>query len=208
MKISVFSAKWWAGKTPIATNLALEHGLAIGTNETYHVFDGFIPSNQLIALDMTQPFPTFWDEVDIVFDLAWSISETALSITSAIEQSDVVIIPIYNEVKSLAAWLNTISEVSRFNSNIIVVATKLKKKGKNGWKDSADFLNIQQAVHQQASIDIPVVPLKFSAVFDNIFEKELSIKELMKRSPLAKYQYREVSNQFDALYSLIQDYAN
>lgn len=89
-----------------------------------------------------------------------------------------------------------------------MVATKLKKKGKNGWKDSADFVNIQQAVQQQASLDIPVVPLKFSAVFDNIFEKELSIKELMKRSPLAKYQYREVSNQFDALYSLIQDYAD
>jgi hypothetical protein len=48
----------------------LERGYAIATNETYHVFDGFIPEQRLISLDMNDAFPVFGDEVDVVFDLA------------------------------------------------------------------------------------------------------------------------------------------
>jgi len=145
--------------------------------------------------------------VDIVFDLAGSISKTAYSITSAIKQSDVVLVPIYNEVKSIKAGLNTIAEVMNFNKNIIVIATKLQKRKKTdvfkSWATSDDFLNIQKAVHTQIGENIPVLPLKFSAVFDAIFEQEKSIAQLMDDSGLAKYQYREASKQFEAIYNLI-----
>ena len=95
MKITVYSTKWSAGKTPIATNIALDRGYAVWTNEPYHIFDGFIPDNQLLSLDLNDTFPSIPDDVDIVFDLAGSISKTAYSITSAIKQSDVVLVPIY-----------------------------------------------------------------------------------------------------------------
>ncbi len=207
MKITVYSTKWSAGKTPIATNIALDRGYAVWTNEPYHIFDGFIPDNQLLSLDLNDTFPTIPDDVDIVFDLAGSISKTAYSITSAIKQSDVVLVPIYNEVKSIKAGLNTIAEVMNFNKNIIVIATKLQKRKKTdvfkSWAKSDDFLNIQKAVHSQIGKNIPVLPLKFSAVFDAIFEQEKSIKQLMDDSGLAKYQYREVSEQFEAIYNLI-----
>lgn len=207
MKITIYSTKGSAGKTPIATNIALDRGYAVWTNEPYHIFDGFIPDNQLLSLDLNDTFPAIPDDVDIVFDLAGSISKTAYSITSAIKQSNVVIVPIYNEVKSIKAGLNTIAEVMNFNKNIIVVATKLQKRKKTdvfkSWAKSDDFLNIQKAVHSQIGRNIPVLPLKFSAVFDAIFEQELSIKQLMEASGLAKYQYREVSEQFEAIYNLI-----
>ena len=149
-----------------------------------------------MSLDLNDSFPTIPDEVDIVFDLAGSISKSALSITSAIKQSDVVLVPIYNEVKSIKAGLNTIAEVMNFNKNIVVIATKLQKKKKTdvfkSWTDSDDFINIQNAVHSQIGKSIPVMPLKYSAVFDAIFEQEQSIDQLMKNSGLAKYQYREV----------------
>jgi hypothetical protein len=48
----------------------LERGYAIATNETYHIFDGFIPEERLISLDMNEAFPAFGNEVDVVFDLA------------------------------------------------------------------------------------------------------------------------------------------
>ena len=73
----------------------------IGTNEPYHVFDSFIPDNRLLAIEMNEAFPVI--ENDIVFDLAGSISSTSLSITSAIQQSDIVIVPIYNEIKSITS---------------------------------------------------------------------------------------------------------
>ena len=37
MKITVYQAKGAAGKTPIATNIALDREYAIGTNEAFHV---------------------------------------------------------------------------------------------------------------------------------------------------------------------------
>ncbi len=94
-----------------------------------------------------------------------------------------------------------------FNKNVIVIATKLQKRKKTdvfkSWAKSDDFLNIQNAVHSQIGENTPVLPLKFSAVFDAIFEQEKSIKQLMEDSGLAKYQYREVSEHFEAIYNLI-----
>ena len=110
-------------------------------------------------------------------------------------------------MKSIKAGLNTIAEVMNYNKNIIVVATKLQKRKKTdvfkSWAKSDDFLNIQKAVHTQIGGNIPVLPLKFSAVFDAIFEQEKSMAQLMGDSGLAKYQYREVSEQFEAIYNLI-----
>ncbi len=147
----------------------------------------------------------------MVFDLAGSISRKAKSITSAILQSDVVVVPIYNELKSINAGIHTIAEVSRFTNNIIVVATKIAKKTKttkydNGWMLSIDCTNIKKMVEAKIDFHVPVLPLKFSKAFDAIFEKEKSIRQIMKGNPLRRYSYREVAQQFDDLYSFIQKY--
>ena len=115
--------------------------------------------------------------------------------------------PIYNEVKAIKAGLNTIAEVLELNKNVVVIATKLQKRNKNDiftdWSKCEDMQNIQNAVHSQISLSIPVLPLKFSSVFDAIFEQEKSISQLMQASWLANYQYREVNKQFNAIYHLI-----
>ena len=135
---------------------------------------------------MNDSFPVIPKDIDIVFDLAGSISKTSSSISSAIKQSDVVIVPIYNEVKSIKAGLNTIAEVMSLNKNIIVVATKLQKKKKTDifteWDKCDDFINVKSAVQSNFSESIPVLPLKFSSVFDTIFEQEKSITQLMEQS--------------------------
>ena len=102
-----------------------------------------------------------------------------MSIASAIEQSDVVIVPIYNELKCLTAGLNTIIEVANFNKNIIVVATKLiKQKGdvSPDWKQCQDFKNIERTIQSKIDFEIPILPLKLSKAFDLIFEHETSIE--------------------------------
>lgn len=140
----------------------------------------------MLCLDLNDPFPEIGEDINIVFDLAGSISSSALSITSAIKQANVVIVPIYNEVKALKAGLNTLAEIQALNQNIIVVATKLKKRHKTDiftdWKKSEDYQNISEAVHQQISPDISVLPLKFSTIFDTIFEQEKSISQIMAMS--------------------------
>jgi hypothetical protein len=117
------------------------------------------------------------------------------------------LIPIYNEVKSIEAGLNTIAEVIQLNEHVMVIATKLQKKKKldafKPWEKCSDFLNIQRAVAMKIEKPIPVLPLKFSTVFDTIFEEEKSITQLMQDSGLAAYHYKEVANQFAAIYQLI-----
>lgn len=101
MKIAVYNTKGSALKMPIAANIALDRDYAIGTNEPYPTYESFIPEERLMAIDLNELFPQIND--DIVFDLAGSISYESYSITSAIKQSDVVIVPIYNEVKAINA---------------------------------------------------------------------------------------------------------
>ncbi|MGV6851614.1 MAG: hypothetical protein ACWA5R_05450 [bacterium] len=67
------------------------------------MFDSFIPDDRLMVIDLNEAFPDIPDEIDIVFDLAGSISNSAHSITSAIRQSDLVLVPIYNELKAITA---------------------------------------------------------------------------------------------------------
>ena len=207
MKITVYSVKGSAGKTPIATNIALDKGYAIGTNELYHVFDSFFPEEKLLPVEPHEKFPEIPETIDIVFDLAGSISREASSISSAIEQSDLVIVPIYNEIKSLNAGIHTIIEVSNFTKNIIVIATKLQKqKGDifTDWNNSIDFKNVERMVKANVDFEIPIFPLKFSKVFDTIFEKEMSINQLIENDGLAKYSYRDVAKQFNDIYLFLE----
>lgn len=89
------------------------------------------------------------------------------------------------------------------------MATKLQKRKNDiftDWSESIDAKNIKAAVHDKIGYFIPVLPLKFSAVFDVIFEDEKSIQQIMQTSGLAKYQYQEVANQFENIYKLIDSY--
>ena len=50
----------------------------------------------------------------------------------------------------------------------------------------------------------PVLPLKFSRVFDTIFEQERSIRQMMEDDALARYTYRDVAAQFNAILSYLE----
>ena len=140
MKITIYCMKGSAGKTPIAVNIALSKGYALCTNEPYNLLDTIIPEDRLITLDPDEPFPDFPADYDIVFDLAGLISRDAHeSILSAVKQSDVVIVPIYNEQKCIFAGIQTITELQKHTDNIVVVATKLQKQRNEHfekWSDS------------------------------------------------------------------------
>ena len=210
MKIAVYNIKGSAGKTPIATNIALDKGYALTTNEPYNILDSIFPEERLFSLQPDEEFPVFPDEIDVVFDLAGLMSRDAgPSIVSAVQQSDVVLVPIYNELKCIHAGVHTLRELLPYNQNLVVVATKLiKRKGEafTNWVDSGDAKNIKAMVDHAIEREIPVFPLKFSRVFDTIFEQERSIRQLMEEDPLARYAYRDVAAQFDSLFSYLEQH--
>ncbi len=206
MRICIYSGKGGDGKTPIATNIALDRLYAIGTNEHFHIFDGFIPDDRLLALKANEAFPEIPEDIDIVFDLAGSITENSKSIVSALQQADLVIVPISNEVKALVAGIGTLREIQKFKKNILVVATKLEKNRKEmftyDWTKSQEFINVKNQVFRHIG-ELPILPLKQSKVFNTIFEQEKSIRQIMANDPLARYSYRDVAKQFDEIYNFI-----
>lgn len=208
MKITVYCLKGSAGKTPIAVNIALERGYALGTNEPYNLLDKLIPKERFVSIEPSEAFPDLPPEVDIVFDLAGMMSrEGHKSIISAVKQSDVVLVPIYNELKCINAGIHTIRELQEQGATVVVVATKLQKQSGEkftDWRDSRDFQNIKLVLDEVLGDNIPVLPLKFSKVFDTIFEKEASINQIMASDGLARYTYAEIAQQFDDLLSYLE----
>lgn len=208
MKITVFSAKGSAGKTPISVNIALEREYAIGTNETYHVLDKVFPDERLIAIAPNEAFPRLSDGIDIVFDLGGAIGgDSAASIRSALEQSDVVLVPVYNEYKCINAAYHTILEVAPINPNIYLVVTKIEKRKReifDNWKKSADFKEVTSTLSGLLDRTYPATPLKFSKGFDAIFDRELSLRDLVNAGGIDAYTYRQVADQFDDLYRMLE----
>jgi hypothetical protein len=59
-------------------------------------------------------------------------------------------------------------------------------------------------IRTNVDFQVPILPLKFSKVFDMIFEKEKSINQIMEEDALAKYTYRDVARQFNDIYFFIE----
>jgi len=206
MKITVYSSKGSAGKTPISANMAFDRGYALGTNEPFNVLEDIFDDDQVISIAADDAFPELPSEIDIVFDLAGSISRHAHSITSAIKQSDLVIVPVYNDFKSRKSAIGTILEIEPLTKSILIVATKLQaQKGEfvKDWKKSKDYQQIERDIRANVETPYPILPLKLSKGFDTIFDREMSLRRITETDPLLAHSFRDVTRQFDAIYDHI-----
>ena len=219
MKVTVYSIKGSAGKTPIATNISLDLKYCVATNEAIDCYSHLLEEDQFIRIGQNEEFPKFTDDTDVVFDLSGSIGDKAISITSAIKQSNVVIVPIYNKVRSLQAGITTILEVEQFTKNIVVVATQLKKNKevnkKEGkllikdyeWERCEDYINIKNQLKlNNIRKDIPILPLRYSNAFDVVDDEEKSIIQLIKSNNLYKHYYKTEAKQLQNIYNLLKNY--
>lgn len=210
MKVTIYSIKGGAGKTPIATNLALELGWALATNEPDNLLEHLMDEERLMEKQSEEEFPLLPDDIDIVFDLAGHISQSAApSITSAIKQSDLVMVPILNEAKSLNKGAQTIVQVAAMGKPIVVLATKLEKgKGEifKDWADSKECQNIRDYIKARTDMDIPIIPLKFSKAYDRIFEQDCSLSQIAANNPLLRHAFKEVVEQFQVLIDTVKSY--
>lgn len=210
MKICIYSFKGSAGKTPLAVELALSWGWHVATNEDYSMLDKVIPEDFLIEVEANKAFPEFADEANVIFDLGGFVSNARASVVSAIEQSDVVLVPIYNESKAIYRGIATILEVREANPNIVILATKLTKKSGEvlqggDWRTSQAFQNIKTLVEEQAGQEYPMFPLKFSKAYEDIFDHEASIESICEQDPLLRHTYRDVRDQLQTLKSYLRE---
>lgn len=211
MKVTVYSGKGGAGKTPISLNLALNNQWAIGTNDTISVLSILqsLPEDTIAEIPPNEEFPKFDPETDIVFDLGGALAKASSpSILSAIKQSNCVLVPIENTLQSIAGGILTINEIKPYAKKIAVVATKLKRTRHElkavPVERTQAFLNITGELTEAALGDIPVLPLRFSEGFDAIFKEGLSIEQIVGQGGLRAYSYRDLKKELDAISEFIK----
>ena len=213
MKITIYNKKGGAGKTPIATNIALTLGYAIASNEHNDLADIF-PSESVIEINHEQEFPDFPPQVDVVFDLGGVLSETSYSVLSAVKQSDLVIIPVFFDKKSIKKGIETYNEVKQFNKNIIVVVTRLKTRSGDllkgntnfSWSTCKDFVYIKEAMELGTGSTPPFFPLQESDFYLDMFNSGKSFEQLRDESTLQKRNIGKIVEQFNLIFDEIKKY--
>ena len=207
MKVSFYSGKGGCGKTPLSICLMIDKEYAFASNESYDVMTGKIDDSRLLFVASEDEVPSFTSDIDIVFDLAGTMTSSDYSVVSALKQSDVVVVPIYNDEGALKAGMKAIHAAHKLGKTVIVAATKLEKKTSQGWEESNDYLTIRNVVgsiKQDIGYMPAVMPLRLSKLFKKVISDCTSIRELSSRSALSRKQQSDLVAQLDALYREIE----
>ncbi|WP_460188846.1 P-loop NTPase family protein [Thiomicrorhabdus hydrogeniphila] len=212
--MTVSCSKGGIGKTALALALALEwKDFGYGTNETFHELDKILGNERVLSSSPFEEFPDFASEqIDVIFDLSGDVHEKSLAVASAIEQSNVVLVPVTIDSKAIHSAANFIMTIAPMNTNIILVANILEKqKGESfdSWEQSHDYMVIRNSLNEKLPDEfheLPMLPIKSTKAFKTIEKERKSLKELMNSNPLLRYSYKEVNQQIEAIMELVKSY--
>ena len=183
--IGVFSLKGGVGKTSIGLNLAMTLDYALITNEIHSPVEDIMADGDFIKVGPGVPFPKGFDDVDIIYDFGGYVDTRTIEVIKGL---DIIIIPIQESHINMQVGVNSINEIIQYNKNIVVIANKTEK---------GSLKKIEAKVHE--FFDVPVLELKTSKFFDNIFKERRSLRAVVADGGLKRYNYGKVSEQFDKI---------
>ena len=184
MKISVITTDGGAGKTSISFTLAKDFEYYLISNDD-SVIELIYPK---MAKIMTEPKAI----ENVVYDFGGFVTAGVIDI---IKHSDLVIVPCINDINSKKNAIRTISELSKYNQNFLVLATRLENK--------TDFKDIEKAIKSKFD-NIDILPLRKSKIFKNSIEFGKSLLELEKSSGSIAYTQRNILKEYKDVISYIK----
>jgi len=199
-KIAVYNEKGRVGKTPLALEIALRFGYNYATNQNRPRKDieAIIPEGEFLQVGPSEAFPMLDPDFPVVFDLAGELVGYERSIISALEQVDLIIVPVVNEPDALMGTAYAITEIRTLNTitaPFVVVANMIKKP------EEAD--EIKDQLLPMLGFDVPVVPIRYSKAFDRLLTEGLPVKSLVEQGGLWSWSFRNVAKELDVLMSYI-----
>jgi len=199
MKITVYNFKGGVGKSAISLNLALTLKLPVLTNDHHSPVGGIVKrvlgQNEYRGLKDGQDIPAMPADFSCIFDLGGHIDPRAVH---ALEMSDVVLVPLFCDYVEFDVTLKALKNITRYNSNVIVVANRVQKK---------EFQTIKKIISGKFP-ELPILELKKSTAMTDLYtfnngkgkpKGGRSIKQMLEVGGLVKYNYTPISEQFDRL---------
>ena len=199
-KIAVYNEKGRVGKTPLSLEIALRLGCNYATNQNRPRKDieAIIPEGEFLQVGPGEAFPTLDDDFPVVFDLAGELVGYERSIVSALEQVDLIIVPVVNEPDAIMGTAYAITEIKTLKTitaDFVIVANMLKKP------EEAEEIAAQ--LLPMINDDIPVIPIRYSRAFDRILSEGTSVRSVVERGGLYAWSFRNVAREIEHLMSYI-----
>ena len=199
-KIAVYNEKGRVGKTPLALEVALRFGYNYATNQNRPRKDieAIIPEGEFLQVGPGEAFPALDADFPVVFDLAGELVGYERSIISALEQAELIIVPVVNEPDALMGTAYAITELKTLDTitaPFVVVATMLKKP------EEAEEVEAQ--LWPMLGHEVAIVPIRYSKAFDRILSEGVPVQRLVAQGGLWGWSFRNVARELEVLMSFI-----
>jgi len=143
-----------------------------------------------LALQLSYPVITNEQESGVIFDFGGYVDQRLKKVLTI---SDVILVPTLPEISDIQGCINSLQTIQRYNKNIVVIVNKTES--------AKDFENVESIIDKIGTY--PLFEIKKSRALPNIYLKKQSIKDMCDESPLEKYSYRKVLEQFNCLIKYI-----
>lgn len=192
MKVAIFSLKGGQGKTTLGTELALNLGAGIVTNEVYSPLEMILPESSIIKLGANDQLPQIPDEVPVVYDFGGYADKRVLD---AVKEAKHTIVPICYESKlDMQLAISTVQELEGHAQSIALVINKTAKE------------KVEEAVKLLGELfpKYPLFIVNKSKALANLAENKKPVSELVQGNALNAWTYRNLHKQINELVEFIK----
>jgi len=179
-KIAVITLDGGAGKTAVAYSIARDLDYYLISNDD-SVIEQAYPERAKIMQN-----PKIID--DVVYDFGGFVDAGVIDV---IKECDLIIVPVINDINSKMKAIKTIKQLSKYNKNFLLVATRLEAKN--------DFAEIKESFP-----NIDALPLRKTKLFKNALEFGQSPLDLEEESKLTAYSQRKILAEYKDLLNYIK----